>query len=498
MRLIPDFILPSRRAEQSIDSGAASQTLLADPSGALERIVADRLHPGLPPGPALPAVVQTLLYLLRPTSFLGWCHERYGDLFTLDTILFGVEVVVCHPEDVRRVFTGDPDVLRAGEANTLLEALVGKRSVLLLDGAEHLRQRRLLMPPFHGERMVAYARTMQETTERVIAGWPRGEVMPLHPSMQQITLEIILRTIFGAEEAGELGELREALAGLLDRISTGLSSLFLAPSLRFDLLGLSPWERYKRDRAYTDGLIYRKIAKRRTELLRGERRDDVLSMLICARDEDGQPLTDEELRDELMTLLVAGHETTATMLCWAFELVLADPRVLERLLAELDGVTREDGVPSPAELAKIPYLDAVIKEVLRLRPVIPAVGRVLKEPMELRGRRLPEGTLLAPSIYLVHHRADLYPEPHAFRPERFLEKKADPYAFFPFGGGIRRCLGMAFALFEMKIVLGTIFSRLTLAKARAEPAAVRVRTFTLAPDRGVLVRIAERCVASAQ
>ena len=296
-------------------------------------------------------------------------------------------------------------------------------------------------------------------------------------------------TIFGAEEADELRELHDALAGLLDGLSIGLSSLFLAPPLRFDFFGLSPWARFKHDRARTDELIYRKIALRRAEILRGESRSDVLSMLIQARDEDGQPLTDTELRDELMTLLVAGHETTATTLCWAFDLVLAKPRVLERLLSELDTVTVEDGAPSPAELAKLPYLDAVMKETLRMRPVIPAVGRVLKAPMDLGGQRVPAGTLVVPSTYLVHHREDIYPEPHAFRPERFLEKKVDPYTFFPFGGGVRRCLGMAFAMYEMKIVLGTILSRLSLAKVQAEPTAVRVRTFTLAPDRGVLVRV---------
>jgi cytochrome P450 len=432
----------------------------------------------LPPGPPLPSAVQTVLYLARPIEYLSFCHRRYGDTCTIDTLLFGKEVILSNPDDIKRVFTGDPDVLHAGEANAPLEPLLGARSVLLLDGAEHIRQRRLMMPPFHGERMIAYGRVMQEAAERMIARWPTGRAFSLHPHMQRATLEIILRTIFGAADEDELSALRVALARVVDRVTSGVSAIATLPPLRREVFGLSPWARFRREVERADALIHERIARRRTE----EPREDVLSLLLQAKDEDGQPMTDAELRDELMTLLVAGHETTATMLCWAFDLLLSNRPARDRLAREIEGSGLE-----PAALARLPYLDAVIKEVLRLRPVVPAVGRRLKAPFELRGRTLPAGTLLVPTTYLAHIDPVTYPEPHAFRPERFLDKKPDPYAWFPFGGGARRCLGMAFALYEMKIVIATVLARATLEKARPEPARVRIRAFTFAPEGGTKV-----------
>jgi cytochrome P450 len=443
---------------------------------------------GLPPGPPLPPSLQTLLFLLRPTEFLSACHRRYGDVFTMETLLFGVEVAMSNPADIRQIFTGDPDTLRAGEANALLEPLLGPRSLLLLDGPAHARMRRLMMPPFHGERMLSYGKTMQQATARVVAGWPRGEVFSLHPSMQRITLDIILRTIFGADDGDPLDDLHRALAELLDRVTSSMAAVLTLPPLRRSLLGLSPWAAFLRARARTDALVHRQIARRREGQRAG--RDDVLTLLLDARDEQGQPLSDGELRDELMTLLVAGHETTATMLCWALDLLLSHPAALDRLLAELRSAGRGgEPVPPPDELAKLPYLDAVIKESLRLRPVIPAVGRRLTVPMTLRGRRMPAGTLLIPSAYAAHHRDDVYPDPTAFRPERFVDQKPDPYAWFPFGGGARRCLGIAFALFEMKVVLGTVLSTVALQKKRPAPSRILMRSFTFAPERGVEVRV---------
>jgi cytochrome P450 len=432
----------------------------------------------LPPGPPLPAAVQTVFYLTRPIEYLTWCQRRYGDTFTVDTLLFGPEVILTHPDDIKRVFTGDPDVLHAGAANAPLEPLLGPRSVLLLDGPEHIRQRRLVMPPFHGERMVAYGRVMREAAERMIARFPEGRPFSLHPLVQRATLEIILRTIFGAEDEAEVGALRDTLSRLLDRITSPATSVSTLPPLRKDVFGFSPWARFKREVAGADALIHARIARRREEAPR----DDVLSMLLQARDEHGRPMTDAELRDELVTLLVAGHETTATMLCWAFDLILSHPEVRARLAAEIAGAGLE-----PAAIARLPYLDAVIKEVLRMRPVIPAVGRRLTAPMELRGRRFPEGALLVPTTFLAHHDPATYPEPHTFRPERFLDAKPDPYAWFPFGGGARRCLGMAFALYEMKIVIATVLAGARLRKARPGPARVRMRAFTFAPEGGTTV-----------
>jgi cytochrome P450 len=448
----------------------------------------------LPPGPPFPAAVQTFLSIADPIGFIDWCARRYGGCFTIDTLMFGTEVCVSDPATVKRIFTGDPDVLHAGEANVILEPIVGRRSVLLLDGAEHLRHRRLMMPPFHGERMFAYARTMREVTEREIAGWPLGERLALHPSMQRVTLEIILRTVFGLDDGDDLVALRQALMRPLDRAATPLGSVSMLPPLRHDLGGFSPWAAFKREIREADALIYRQIERRR-QALRSQGAGapvgtDILSMLLEAVDEEGHPLTDAELRDELMTLLVAGHETTASQLSWTFNLLLSSPRALEPLLAELrDAAT--DGAP-PADVGRLDYLDATLKESLRLRPVVPAVGRKLKTPMVVEGHELPEGTLLVPITYLTHRRPELYDEPEAFRPERFLKTKPDPYAWFPFGGGIRRCLGMAFALFEMKVVMATVLSRVSLRPARSGRASVRLRGFTYVPKGGAEVVVERR------
>ncbi len=430
----------------------------------------------LPPGPSLPAAVQTLGYMRWPIDFLERCHRRYGDCFTINTLLFGVEVALVHPDAIKQAFTGDPDVIRAGAANVALEPLLGARSVLLLDGPEHLRQRRLLMPPFHGERMLAYARTMRTITEAGVARFPVGRPFALHPHVQGITLDIILRTVFGVDEGEHLQELRAALTRVLDRLSSASATLALAPAMRRSFFGISPWDTFLRDVRHADDSIHRQIARRRNAGARGgEPRQDILAMLLDARDEDGQPMTDAELRDELMTLLAAGHETTATMLCWALELILGDARVHERILAELD---------SAGEPAELPYLAATIKEVLRLRPVVPAVGRKLVAPMEIGGYLLPAGVMVAPSTYLTHRLPAFYPEPDAFRPERFLGKKPDPYAWLPFGGGIRRCLGMAFALYELEVVLATVLKSVRMRKARVEPAKVVLRGFTFVPEGG--------------
>lgn len=443
----------------------------------------------LPPGPPLPRAAQTALFLTRPVEFLDGCARRYGDAFTVDTHLIGREIEIVHPDLVRQVFTGDPDVMRAGEANDILRPLLGSRSVLLLDGKEHVRQRKLLLPPFHGERVAAWGRTMREVTERIVASWPRGKSFSLHPHMQRITLEVILRTVFGVDEGSQLGDLRDSLTVILDRQSSPLQAFFTMPAMRRSFLGLTPWDGFLRDLAHADTLIHRQIARRREERRRGEPpRNDVLSMLLEARDEEGQPMTDGEIRDELVTLLVAGHETTATMLCWTFDFVLGDARVEARVRREI--------AASDAE-GPLPYLEAVIKEVLRLRPVVPAVGRRLSKPVKLGRWEIPAGELLVPVSFLTHRSASVYPEPEAFRPERFLDAKPDPYAWYPFGGGGRRCLGMTFSLYEMRIVLSTVLARLQMRKRHAAPAEVTLRGFTLVPRGGteVIVDSVEREVA---
>jgi cytochrome P450 len=436
----------------------------------------------LPPGPPLSATATTLAYLARPVEFFEQCQKRYGNCFTIETLLFGVEVAVVRPEDIKQIFTGDPDVLRAGEANGALAPVVGPRSVLLLDGPEHLRHRRLLMPPFHGERMLAYADTMRGVTEEALRNMPVGRPFAIQPAMQGLTLDVILRTVFGVDEGEHLTALRQALLRVLDRLGHPLASLALAPAFQRPFFGLSPWDAFQREMRHADQLIHAQIARRRAPPS-DRPRTDILAMLLEARDEEGKPLTDAELRDELMTLLVAGHETTATMLSWAFDLILGDARVKARLL---------DDMASCADPSQSAYLDATIKEVLRLRPVIPAVGRKLQEPMEVAGWALDKGTLVVPSIFLTHRLPDVYPDPMAFKPERFLDTKPDPYAWLPFGGGVRRCLGMAFALYEMKVVLATILPRVALRKARSLPSRVTIRGFTFVPADGTEVVIDKR------
>ena len=436
----------------------------------------------LPPGPPLPPSAQTLLFLTRPVEFLDQCHRRYGDCFTVNTYLVGREIEIVHPDLIRQVFTGDPDVFRAGEANEILRPLLGARSVLLLDGREHVRQRKLLMPPFHGERIAAYAATMREVTQRVVSTWPVGSPFALHPHMQRITLEVILRTVFGVEEGSQLDDLREALTRVLDRQSRPMAALFTLPPLRRSLLGLTPWDGFLRDLRHADSLIFRQIARRRADAEKGAaHHTDVLAMLLDARDEEGQPMSDHELRDELMTLLVAGHETTATMLCWTLDFVLGDDRVRAKLLREID----EAGASGP-------YLDATIKETLRLRPVVPAVGRRIKKPIALGRYEIPAGELVVPVSFLTHRSASFYPDPEMFKPERFLDTKPDPYAWFPFGGGGRRCLGMAFAMHEMRVVLASVLTTVRLRRRRPEPASMKLRGFTVVPRGGAEVIVRER------
>jgi cytochrome P450 len=449
----------------------------------------------LPPGLPLHAALQTAFYAARPIEFLELCERRYGDAFKIHTLMFGEEACFSHPEVVKQIFTGDPEVFRAGEANAPLEPLLGPRSVLLLDGAEHLRQRRLLMPPLHGDRMTAYGKTMIEVTERTLAGLGRGVKVKVHPFMQRITLEVILRTVFGVENEERTRALGEALVAVLDRQTSALGALTMLPALRHELFGLSPYGMFKRDVARADELIFREIAARRAQAP-GQ---DVLSLLLQARDEAGQAMTDRELRDELVTLLTAGHETTATALSWAFDRLAHDARVQGRLRAEIDAAVGDaGGSPGPASLARLPYLDATIKEVLRLFPVVPAVGRRIAALATIGGFDLPKGTLVIPLVYLANRHPSAYERPSSFFPDRFLDKKPDPYAWIPFGGGIRRCIGMAFALYEMKAVLATALAKFEVLPAHTEPAGTTLRAFTHAPKGGGEVILAPRRRARAE
>jgi cytochrome P450 len=424
----------------------------------------------IPPGPRYPRPLQTLGWVKRVGPFLERSRARYGDTFTLRIAQEGVWVLLSNPEDVRKVFTGDPGVFHAGEANIVLRPILGHHSVLLLDEAAHMSQRKLLLPPFHGERMQRYGEVMREVAEREIDGWPIGSPFQLWPRMQAVTLEVIMRAVFGLEEGARLDRLRSILRHSLDW-ATRPAQMFLMAALgpaRLEELG-----RFRRALEPVDRELLDLIRARRSDPALDER-EDILSLLLQARHEDGSPMGDQELRDELMTLLVAGHETTATALSWALERLVRHPDKLERL--------REEALAGQDE-----YADAVAKETLRLRPVIPIVARRLTEPVELGGYELPAGVAVAPCIYLVHRRPDVYPDPTAFRPERFLEQPAGTYTWIPFGGGVRRCIGGSFAVFEMKAVLAAIASRVWLSPADATSERVVRRAITLTPNRGAEV-----------
>ncbi|MBB4660848.1 cytochrome P450 [Conexibacter arvalis] len=420
---------------------------------------------------------------MQATGFLEECRDRYGSIFTLEISQGRTVVLSSDPTVAREVLTGDPDLLYAGQGNVVLRPLLGERSVLLLDGPEHLRQRRLLLPPFHGERMRAYGERIDAIAAEHVARWPVGRPFPVRDSMQAITLEVILRVVFGVEEPARVAQLSAPLRRLLDAAVSPAQMLLLQLTRSEGTRPRAPWGRIRRMMAPVDAMIHEEIGARRAELAAGgSGRDDILSLLLEARDEAGAPMTDAELRDELMTLLVAGHETTATALSWTLERVTREPEVLARLEREAAGGWA-DGTA---------YLDAVITETLRLRPVVPAVVRKLQAPMTFGGWQLPAGVNIAPSIWLIHHDPGLYPDPHSFRPERFLGRRPGTYEWIPFGGGIRRCLGAAFALHEMRVVLQAILAAARLEPTAAAPERIVRRFVTFTPAAGGRLTVAAK------
>lgn len=448
--------------------------------------------PTTPPGPKLPSILQLFNWVYRPVPFMRACARRYGDCFTLRLPNNPPIVFFSDPEAIKEIFTGDPEKLPAGESRAILRPVVGQHSLLLLDGARHRQQRKLMMPPFHGERMHAYGEVMRAVTDRIIDRWPSGQPFPLQPEMQAITLDVILRTVFGVEEGAALTRLRDRLTEFLT-LSTNPLRLALSqfPKLQFLFRSIANPERMQQLLREVDELLYAQIGQRRAAEHAG--RDDVLTMLIEARDETGQQMSDVELRDELITLLLAGHETTATSLSWAFHWILQRAKVQEKLHHELRQAGEVGRIPTQ-DLAKLEYLDAVIKETQRLLPIIPLVPRVLHAPMRLGGRDLPAGVVVAPCTYLTHHRPDLWTNPDHFDPDRFIGKRLSPYEFFPFGGGIRFCLGAAFAIYEMKIVLAQVLSRVALRPAPGQTVRVVRRGVTFAPSAGMPV-VLERLAA---
>jgi cytochrome P450 len=435
----------------------------------------------LPPGPRAPAALQSLGWWNRPLAYLERCRSRYGRRFTVRLVGAPPFVMLADPDEVRQLFTAPPDVLHPGQGARILEPVVGSNSVILLDEGAHLEQRKLMLPAFHGERMEALTDLVAEVTEREVASWPGGEPISLHPRLQALTLEIILRAVFGLESGPRLDALREKLTGILELGALPVSLLPPTVQERLSRYGvLGPFGRLREE---ADELLFELIDERRAHDGKG---DDVFAMLLAARHEDDSPMSRQELRDELMTLLVAGHETTASELAWTFERLTREPEVLSRLAGEVAG---GDGDA---------YLTATIQEALRRRPVLPnAAPRLVMAPVEIGGWTYPPGVCVVANSYLIHHDTAIYPDPYAFRPERFLDEAPGTYTWIPFGGGRRRCLGASFAMLEMKIVLRSVMARGGLQPAGVGRERPRRRSITISPGRGAQVVLGEPRAARA-
>jgi cytochrome P450 len=428
-----------------------------------------------PPGPRNFNPITFVRWMLDPADFLGATRERYGATYTLPTV-FGPLIVTGDPEGVRAMFTADADTFVPYQPDAS-SFFLGDTSLVLVSGARHRRDRRLLSPPFHGARMRAYGTIMAESAQRAAAAWAKGAPFKMLDTTQGISLDVILQAVFGLDHASSRGQaVREAVIQFVGSIQP---QFLFFPWMRRDFFGWGSWARFTRARDHLDSLLYATMAERRRE---PAERDDILSLMMSARYEDGGAMSDAELRDELLTLLFAGHETTAIALAWAFYWLHRDPDELGRVRAELDALGPSADVEA---IAALPYLDAVCQESLRIHPVAPEIPRSLVKPLKLVDWTLPAGTAVMASVIMVHNREDLYPEPTRFRPSRFLERKFTPFEHIPFGGGARRCIGAAFAMYEMKIVLATILRshRLRLVSpAKVMPAR---RGLTMGPAGGI-------------
>jgi cytochrome P450 len=441
---------------------------------------ADTRPPGgdgeLPPGPRASGFRQSLQWFRAPVRYMERSRARYGDVFSVRLGPLKRACFISNPEGVRTVLTGHPDLLRMGPTNALFRPVLGSGSLFLLDGAEHRRHRSLIMPAFHRSNVQRLSELIAELAEREVASWPLGEPFQLYGRMRTLTLEVILNTVFGAAEGERQERLRALMPRLLDLVQRPFAVL---PWFQYELGGSTPFGRLMVTLREIDEVLYREIRARRLDPEIGSR-DDILSLLARARPEEGDFMTDREIRDEVITLLIAGHETTATAISWSFERLLRHPDALRRLGGGLAG--GRGGA----------YLDVVIKESLRQRPVLPITARKLTGPMELCGYTFPEGWTLMPCVYLLHHEPEVYPEPHEFRPERFLDDDPAPHAWIPFGGGVRHCIGSNLALAVMKVVLATTIPRARLVPGSRDPEPIVRRNFTLGPGRGATVVLESR------
>jgi len=440
----------------------------------------------LPDGPKSPRFVQLIQFITDPVTYLDKCAKQYGDIFTAQ---IGMPVVmISHPQAVQEMLNSNA-FHAPGKANSFLKPIIGEQSMILFSGERHKRSRQLLMPPFHGERMRNYAQLICDIAADVASKWSVDRPFVARSAMQEVTMRVILQAVFGLDDGPRLQQLRPVLASFLDITGSPLrANILFVKWLQQDWGSWSPWGRMNQQRRKIDDLIYAEIEERR--LQPDASRTDILSLMMAARDENGQPMTDEELRDELMTLLFAGHESTATALAWAFYWIHHLPSVRQKLLQELDSLGEN---PDPMEISRLPYLSAICQETLRIYPVgTQTFARQVLTPVELMGHQLEPGTAVFASIYLTHRREDLYPEPLQFKPERFLERQFSPYEYLPFGGGSRRCIGLALAQLEMKLVLATILRDFDLELAQKKPVQAKRRGVTIGPAGGVRMALLGR------
>ena len=436
----------------------------------------------LPDGPKLLPFFQLVKWLLNPFEYLDECAKKYGDIFTMRLFGFKPMIFISNSEAIKQIFSYNHQKISVAQSNKLILSLFGENSLLALNGSRHKKERKMLMPSFHGEKVKSYAEAICKISENVASKWQINKPFIAREAMQEITLEVIIQTVFGLSEGKRYQEIKPLLAEWTDLTSTPVRSSFIFfQFLQVDLGPWSPWGNFIRTKEKNYDLVQAEIEDRRANpALQG---DDILSLMISATDEEGQPMSDEQLKDELITLLIAGHETTATSLAWAFYWLGKLPEVKAKLLQEIDSLGDN---PDPIALSQLPYLTAICQETLRLYPVVPiAQSRDIKCEVELMGRKFEAGTRLTPCIYLTHHREDLYPDSFEFKPERFLERQYTNYEFIPFGGGIRLCLGYALAMLEMKLVIASVLAKYELALVDNNLPKPQRRGLTLTPNNGI-------------
>ncbi|MEM7712962.1 MAG: cytochrome P450 [Cyanobacteria bacterium P01_A01_bin.68] len=440
----------------------------------------------LPNSPQTPSFLQAFQWSTRPSDFLNNCTKHYGEIFRTNFPGSALTIFISNPKAIEQIFTIPPERLNCGEGNRILQPVLGQSSLMLLDSKPHKEKRKLLTPPFHGERMQIYGRLICNLTERMLSQWEIGKVFKVRSSMQQISLEVILRAVFGFNDGERLERLREKLLAMLEMVTSPIFFLHLvAQPLQQDWGTWSLWGQFLRLRNEIDELIYAEIAQcRKQDLLE---RTDILALLMVVHDEDGKPMSDQELRDQLITLLITGQDTTVTSITWALYCIHRTPKVRRKLLEELNSVNDSSDINT---ISKLPYLTAICHETLRLYPpVVVAFPRIIETSYEIMGYKFPAGTQFLPNIYSAHYRKETFPEAEKFKPERFLENKFSPYEYFPFGGGNRRCIGYAFGLYQMKLVLATILLRYRLLLINQNPIYPVRRAGGLAPAKEIYMMV---------